>query len=156
MRSNLERLTPYQRCDLAVLVLLTLLVAAYLGHVLAVSTQLFHIVLVLPVALLVLTLCLLEFALRLRCPAAARGSSGDSLASVLPGMALFSGYVLSLPWLGFDLGTALFVTAYLWAYGERRWYWALAYGLVFGTGVALLFSALLPYPMPMLALPSAY
>ena len=72
------------------------------------------------------------------------------MRSVLPIISLFVGYVLTLGWLGFDVGTAVFVAASLWVHGERRLQWALGYAISFSVIVSLLFSTMLPYPMPML------
>jgi hypothetical protein len=58
--------------------------------------------------------------------------------------------------LGFDVGTTLFVGSFLWLQGERRWYWLAGYSISLGFGLSLFFSAMLPYPMPMLLLQSAY
>ncbi len=45
--------------------------------------------------------------------------SGDVVGFAL--MLLVLGYALALPWLGFDLGTFLFVALALLIQGERRW-----------------------------------
>ena len=65
-------------------------------------------------------------------------------------MGLFSAYVLTLNWLGFDVGTALFVGAFLWLQGERRLRWLVGYSLAFALVLTLFFSRMLPYPMPTL------
>ncbi len=57
---------------------------------------------------------------------------------------------------GFDVGTFLFIGVFLWLHGEKRIFWLLAYSFVFSASVALFFSTILPYPMPMLLLQTAY
>jgi len=74
----------------------------------------------------------------------------------MPVIGLFFAYVVSLKWLGFDAGTFLFVSLFLWFHGERRWPWAFGYGLCLAVVLSLFFSKMLPYPMPMLVFPSAY
>jgi hypothetical protein len=105
----------------------------------------------------VLTLCLVEFLGQLfwrRQPV--ETSPLESARSVAPIASLFAVYVLTLEWLGFDVGTALFLSASMWIHGERRWHWNVGYAISFAVITSLLFSRLLPYPMPMLVLPSSY
>ncbi len=45
---------------------------------------------------------------------------------------------------------------FLWLHGERRLRWNIGYAICFAVLVSLLFSQMLPYPMPMLVLPSEY
>jgi hypothetical protein len=78
------------------------------------------------------------------------------MLSVLPVIILFAVYVLSLEWVGFDVGTVLFVASFLFLQGERRVTWLIAYSLVFGILVALFFSYMLPYPMPMTFIATDY
>ena len=80
----------------------------------------------------------------------------ESVRGVAPAILLFCGYVLGLNWLGFDVGTFLFVSLFLLTHGESRWYWAVAYALVFACCIALFFSIMLPYPMPMLLLQEGF
>ncbi len=141
--------------DICVLLAFAALIAAYLFQVWSVSDHLLNTILVLPVSMLALCLCALELFRQIK--------SGDyetpkhePVRTVLPVMILFSCYVLSLPWLGFDVGTAVFIMAFLVLHGEKRWYWAVAYGLTLGFLAAFAFSTLLPYPMPMLVLPTEY
>ena len=65
-------------------------------------------------------------------------------------LVLFAAYVITLDWLGFDVGTALFVGAFLWMQGERRKTWLVGYSLAFALTLTLFFSRMLPYPMPTL------
>ncbi len=145
----------HQKADLCILVILAGLIAAYLFHVLSVSTHLLNIILVLPASALALVLCGFELFCQSKAPGEEERPQ-ESVRSVLPVIALFSAYVFTLPWLGFDVGTAVFVAAFLLVHGEKRWHWAIAYGVVFGSTVALAFSTLLPYPMPMLLMASEY
>ena len=104
---------------------------------------------------MLLLLCLIEFIGQLRGRAAAPEKLQPA-ASAAPVIALFAAYVLSLPWLGFDAGSWLFVSVFLRLHGERRTVWALGYGLAFSLPAALFFSSMLPYPLPMLLLASEY
>lgn len=47
----------------------------------------------------------------------------DSVFTVLPIIGLFTAYVLSLEFIGFDIATTLFVAAFLWHQKERRLVW---------------------------------
>ena len=141
--------------DMTVLLVLTGLVVLYGLDSVRASTHVLNLIFVLPVTVIVLTLCLLQFIRQLL------GRSGDvtiaeSAARVLPVMILFSTYVLTLNWLGFDVGTMLFIGVFLWLHGERRIPWLFGYAIAFGMLMALFFSMMLPYPMPMLILDSAY
>ena len=53
-------------------------------------------------------------------------------------------------WLGFDVGTCLFIGAFLYMQGERRWLWLVAYAVAFAFVVTYFFQQMLPYPMPTL------
>lgn len=147
-----QRIT-HRSIDLAVLLTLMVLITAYATHVGSISTHILNIVMVMPVSILALILCCLELCSKTK-PVAKEEL--ESFSSVLPAILLFSAYVLTLQWLGLDVGTVVFVALFLWLHGERRWYWAVSYGVVFGIGAALLFSKLLPYPLPMLILESEY
>jgi len=148
-------LTTYQKIDLTVLLILAGLVALYLIDSYRASTHAYNLIFVAPTCALVLLLCVFEFVSQLQ------GKSQppeklETMTSVAPAIGLFTVYVLSLRWLGFDAGSVLFVLAFLWLHGERRLPWALGYGLAFGLLVSLFFSNMLPYPMPMLFLPTEY
>jgi hypothetical protein len=141
--------------DLVVLLVLAGLAALYGFDAYDASSDVLNLILVLPVIILVLGLCLAQFVIEFRdrkAPPPVRESAVD----VAPVIGLFAAYVLTLEWLGFDIGTLLFVAAFLWLQGERRWRWLFGYSISLGFGLALFFSAMLPYPMPMLILQSAY
>ena len=144
-----------RKADLAVLLTLGALAGAYLFDAWRASPEVYNLIFVAPVTLLLLLLCLIEFVGQWR-GAAAAPEAVQPAATAARVIALFAGYVLSLPWLGFDAGTWLFVSAFLRLHGERRTVWALGYGLAFSLPVALFFSAMLPYPMPMRLLASEY
>lgn len=148
-------MTSHQKADLAVLVVLLFLVLGYFRDAYSASTQVLNLILILPVTGLVLVLCVIEFFNQL----GHRDREVPELepaSSIIPVVSLFAMYVITLPWLGFDVGTFVFVSAFLWLHGEKRWQWTLGYGLVFASLVALFFSAMLPYPMPMLFLATDY
>ncbi len=141
--------------DLAVLFVLAGLVAIYCIDALRASTDILNLIFVLPVTIVVLLLCLLQFIVSLRAapaPRPGRGAVGGALSVI----GLFAGYVISLPWFGFDVGTTLFIGVFLWLHGERRVAWLLGYAIGFGFALAVIFAALLPYPMPMLMLPTDF
>ena len=145
----------YLLADLALLLGLIALVAWYLFDAYSASTHIMNLMLIGPLAMLTLALCTLEFLHQLKKPTPPKEQLESALV-VIPVIALFAVYVLTLEWLGLDGGTFLFVASFLILRGERRWVWLFGYSLVFSSFVALFFSSMLPYPMPMLILPTAY
>ncbi len=141
--------------DFIVLLVLASLVAAYGIDSYRASTEILNLILVLPLTIIVLVLCLIQFVAELRGPTSIPPAR-DKVTDSAPVIVLFAVYVLSLNWLGFDVGTALFIAAFLWFHGERRMPWLLGYPIALSSTLALFFSAMLPYPMPMLVLSTAY
>jgi putative tricarboxylic transport membrane protein len=140
---------------LVVLLVLAGLVILYGLDAYSASSHVLNLILVLPVIAIVLVLCLVQFVIEIR-DTEAEAPARESVADVAPVIGLFAAYVLTLQWLGFDIGTLLFVAAFLWLQGERRWHRLIGYSISLRVGLALFFSAMLPYPMPMLILQSAY
>jgi len=145
--------------DLLVLLGLALFTSWYLYQAWSASSKIENLIFILPVAAITLLLCAFE-AIKQVCSKAVNQAENEeqqeSVLSVLPVMGLFAAYVLTLEWLGFDLGTVLFIAAFLLIQGERRPAWLVAYSLVFGALVALFFSNMLPYPMPMTFIATEY
>ena len=141
--------------DLVVLILLAGLSAFYGFDAYQASSSILNLILVLPVTVLVLVLCTFQFIVAV--PGVRKPDPAfDPVKDVIPVMALFVFYVATLEWLGFDVGTFVFIGAFLWLHGERRWPWVIGYALAFSMLMALFFSMMLPYPMPMLILDTAY
>jgi putative tricarboxylic transport membrane protein len=152
------RLTNHQLANLAILVVLLLFTSWYLWDTWRASTHIYNLIFVLPLTVIILLLCLVTFLKELFAAPSAldlptERQGEDDETSTLPTVLLFVGYVLALPWLGFDVGTFLFVALFLRLAGEKKWPWALGYGLAFAFCSALFFSYMLPYPMPLLLLP---
>lgn len=148
------RTSPFDKhriADLAVLLLLAGLVVVYCVDAVRASTQVLNLILVLPVTAIVLALCIAQFVQNVRQPPAIADRQ-DAVKDVLPVAGLFAAYIVSLPWLGFDVGTCLFIAVFLWWHGERRWPWLIGYSLGVAFALAMFFSRMLPYPMPMLIL----
>jgi len=138
--------------DLFVTFTIAGIVVWYLIDAYTASSHIINLILILPISLMVLTLCVIEIFRQISGKHKAI-EKPEPVASVIPVISLFTIYIASLPWLGFDVGTSLFIAAFLWIHGERRIIWVLGYAIAFGFLVALFFSAMLPYPMPMLILP---
>ena len=147
--------TTHQWLDIAVLVVLIIFTAWYLYDSYTASTHIMNLILVLPLAGLIIALCTFELIRQVVKPTAPPEDQ-ETISSVAPVILLFGAYVLSLNWLGFDVGTFLFVASFLWINGEKRIHWILAYSVVFAAVTALFFSKMLPYPMPMLLFPTLY
>jgi hypothetical protein len=116
-----------------------------------------NLILVLPLSVIVFVLCSVQFILNVpRVRSAVEHEEPESaeppLADVLPVASLFAAYILTLRWLGFDVGTCIFIAGFLWLQGERRWPWLLGYSFGFAFAIAEFFARMLPYAMPMLVL----
>lgn len=135
--------------DVAMLLVLAGASALYCYDAVRASTHIYNLILVAPLTALVLIPCVAEFVTGAR-PSDKAPQPAEPVTDVLPVMGLFSAYVLTLNWLGFDVGTALFVGAFLWLQGERRLLWLVGYSLTFALILTLFFSRMLPYPMPTL------
>lgn len=141
--------------DLVVLLILAGLVLLYCVDAARASTHVLNLILVLPITAIVLVLCTIQFIIGVPKVRSAPEEQ-EPAKDIVPVVTLFAAYVLSLEWLGFDIGTCLFLGAFLWIHGERRLPWLLGYSISFAFVLAIFFSKMLPYPMPMLVLPSAY
>jgi putative tricarboxylic transport membrane protein len=148
-----RRFTNHRLADLFVLLLLAAGVVVYCYDAVRASTDILNLIVVVPLTVVVLMLCLIQFVVSIT-DERASGEAEGAAADVLPVICLFAGYVLSLQWLGFDVGTCLFLVAFLWLHGERRWPWLLAYSISFAMALSIFFSKMLPYSMPMLVLRS--
>lgn len=69
---------------------------------------------------------------------------------VLAFMALVGLYVISMPFIGFDTASVLFLVAALRLQGERRWPLVIGYSAVVGLGAAWVFKSMLSVPVPTL------
>lgn len=150
MKNNI---TKHRLADFSILVCLFSLVCWYAYDAYSASTHIANLILIIPVTAIVMVLCGIEF---IRMLSVNEVTEQDPVSTVLPVILLFIGYVLTLNWLGFDVGTFLFLAIFLWIHGERRIAWVIGYSLVFATLISLFFSGMLPYPMPMLVLSTAY
>jgi len=142
--------------DLLVLCCLALFTTWYLYDAWSASSSAENLVFIVPISILTLIMCVLELGKQLFADSPQANTEKDSVLSVLPVIGVFAGYVISLEWLGFDVGTVLFIAGFLFLQGERRIPWLIAYSLVFGVAVALFFSNMLPYPMPMTFIATDY
>lgn len=125
----------------------------YLSDAIRVSFTTPNLLLILPVAVAVLILCIAELVMNLKNGNLFEPVEDEPIKEILPIIVLFAVYVLTLPWLGFDLGSILFVAIFLRMKNERNWFWVLGYSISFGLAIALFFALMLPYPMPMTFLP---
>lgn len=135
--------------DLFVLLVLAGMAAFYCYDAISASTHIYNLILVLPLTALVLGLCIAQFIVAVR-SRESKGEPTEDVRDVLPVMILFTAYVVSLNWLGFDIGTLLFTAAFLWMQGERRWPWLFGYSIAFAFILTFFFQQMLPYPMPTL------
>ncbi|QXO17019.1 tripartite tricarboxylate transporter TctB family protein [Vibrio ostreae] len=155
------RLFSQRSADFSVLIILALFVCWYSWDSYHASSAVENLVLIAPIALVALALCLMELirqflARPLSSPKESLPETEGDLKSVLPIIALFTVYVLSLEKLGFDIATTLFVGLFLWIQKERRLIWLIGYSVAFGLLMSTFFAQMLPYPMPMSLLPTDY
>ena len=164
----MNKLSSHQKSSLALIVALFIFVLWYLYDSYQASQHILNLILILPVSVLVFLLCLSQFireyfgnlstnkeALPKPKPQSTLDAP-ESIRTVLPIMGLFILYVITLPLLGFDVGSFIFLAAYLWFHKERRWVWIIGYAFCFALMTSLFFSKMLTYPIPMLILPTAY
>jgi len=151
----MRQLSVHQLFDLIIILALAALSAWYLWDSYTASIHIYNLIFVLPLTLLIIGLCIITFVRAVLNPEA-KAQDVESISSVAPAIVLFVLYVLTLAWLGFDVGTFLFLFLFLRLHGEKRWSWAFAYSAVFAICVSLFFSYMLPYPMPMLLLPTEF
>jgi len=135
--------------DMTLLVLLAGIASLYCFDAARASTHIYNLIMVLPLSIAIFILCTVQFVAVLRSESIEAEEAREPTGA-LPVIVLFSLYVLSLNWLGFDVGTAMFVGVFLWVHGERRWPWLIGYSVVFAFVLTFFFSQMLPYPMPML------
>jgi hypothetical protein len=135
--------------DQVVLLVLAVMAGFYCYDAISASTHVYNLIMVLPLTVLVLGLCLAQFVVAVR-SGEPEGESAENVRDVLPVMMLFTAYVVSLNWLGFDIGTLLFTAVFLWMQGERRWPWLIGYSVAFAFVLTFFFQQMLPYPMPTL------
>ncbi len=140
--------------DLLVLFALAAFTVWYLINSWSASSSTENLIFILPISIVSLLMCGIECIKLLRKKQPQEKS--DPIGNTFFIMVLFAAYVLSLETLGFDLGTVLFIALFLLLQGERRIFWLLAYSVVFGALVAIFFSEMLPYPMPMVVLGTDY
>lgn len=135
--------------DLVVLLVLASMAALYCYDAISASTHVYNLIMVLPLTVLVLGLCIAQFVVAVR-DRRSEAEPAERVREVLPVMLLFTAYVLSLDWLGFDVGTFLFTAVFLFTQGERRWAWLIGYSVAFAFVLTFFFQQMLPYPMPTL------
>ena len=140
-----------RRAEIVTLVVMIALVALYCYDAVRASTDILNLVFVLPVAILTLSLCIAQLSKAYRYNVEP-DQPDDRALDRLPVILLFAAYVVSLPWAGFDAGTAVFVFSFLWIHEERRWLPLLGYSAGFAVVVSFFFSKMLPYPLPLLFL----
>lgn len=153
---------------IAFITAIALITAFYLYDVVNVSMNRNNVILVLPLAILVLGLCviLLIKAVRIETVTATKkvevstessadpetGEVKQTPANVLRALAmlvLLGAYVFTYPFLGLDVATFFFVFISLVLLGHRNWFFVLTYSLIFTFVVIGGSLWLLSYPMPM-------
>lgn len=155
MNKDTPTFNRHKLADLCVLLALVFLVVWYCYDAYSASSEIINLILIVPVTGIALVLCGIEFVRQVK-GQTAEPKGLEPVSTMLPVISLFCLYVITLPWLGFDVGTLLFIALFLWLHGERRLQWVVGYSLVFALLVSLFFSNMLPYPMPMLLLPTSY
>ena len=100
------------------------------------SNSIENTVLILPVAAITLCLCIYEFFTQKDI----NKEKKDDFISVIPVIVLFVLYILTLEFLGFDIGTMIFLALFLFFHGEKKFSWILGYSLVYGFLIAYFFS----------------
>lgn len=155
MNNDTSSNNSHKLADIGILLALVFLIIWYCYDAYTASDAVINLILIVPVAGVALLLCGIEFVQQLK-GQEAPVKALEPVSTMLPVIGLFCFYAVTLPWLGFDVGTLVFIALFLWTHGERRWQWVFGYSLVFALLVSLFFSNMLPYPMPMLLLSTSY
>jgi len=144
-----------KRVNLGVLLAISLFVIWYFYDANRALSSVENLLLIGPISVVTLGLCFAELIRYLR-EEEVEDKSKESIKDVFPAMLIFTGYILSLEFLGFDIGTTLFIAIFLKVHGETKWKLLIIYSILFGFLVPYFFSQMLPYPMPMSILPTDY
>lgn len=139
--------------DLILLVLIFGFVLWYLYDAYSASSRTENLILIAPIATIVMILCVVEFVRNFKDN---NVGEKEEVKKAIMGIIVFGAYIMSLEYLGFDVGTALFLAIYLILNGERKWHIIIIYSLLFAFLVSAFFAYMLPYPMPMSILPTDY
>lgn len=143
-------MSQHRIADISVVLTLAILALLYALDWYRASDHILNTILVLPLTAIILVCCAGQLFLQVK--SGKDPEKAEPVTEQLPIMILFTAYVAGLNWLGFDVGTFLFVAGCLWLQGERRLPWLIGYSLVFASLCACFFLSMLPYPMPMLVL----
>ncbi len=135
---------------LAVVALVATVTALYLHDSFNASPTTDNLILILPASILALLLCAGIAVGILRRSGPEEDLPPLGRTPIL--MGLFALYIVTLPFLGFDVGSAVFVAAALLSDGERRLVPLLAIPICFAAITTWIFAALVPYPLPTLIL----
>ena len=148
---NIER-----RVDFILLLSIVLFIAWYTYDAYSALASTENMIFIAPIAGVTLILSLLELYNQLKNKNKEEEEVKDKFKDIMPAIFIFAGYILSLEFLGFDIGTVIFIAIFLKVHGEKKWKNIVFYSLLFGILVPLFFSSMLPYPMPMSILPTDY
>lgn len=141
--------------DLALLMAISLFIGWYFYDAYKALATPENLIFIAPVSIITLGLCAAEFIRNLR-EKEINPEKMENIRDAIPVMVVFTGYILSLEYIGFDVGTTLFIAIFLRLHGELRWQWIILYSVLFGLSMSYFFSQMLPYPMPMSLFPTDY
>ena len=145
-----------KRIDFILLLTIVLFIIWYTYDAYSALASTENMIFIAPIAGVTFILCLMELFNQLKNKDKEEGKTKDKFKDIVPAIFIFAGYILSLEFLGFDIGTVLFIAIFLKVHGEKKWKNIVFYSLLFGILVPLFFSSMLPYPMPMSILPTDY
>ncbi len=101
-----------KRVNLGVLVAIALFIFWYLYDAFKALASVENLILIAPIAILTLGLCVVEFIRYLKDSCNEDNKQKESIRDVFPAIVTFAGYILSLEFLGFDIGTVLFISIF--------------------------------------------
>lgn len=144
--STLDRAGP-----LILALVIAVVAVIYVSNAYMSSSRIHNVIFIIPmagIAVLLAGLVLSRTILRWRREPAAVAEAqeapeaGDEPAvgplAILAMMALLMAYAFSIPWIGFDVASVIFMAACLWIQGERRPFVVAAMSLIFSFGVTWL------------------
>lgn len=116
------------------------------------STRLDNLIVVVPVAILLLTLTVCIVIVSLRHPCSKDSAHGGSVWGDIALLAGFTVFCFALTHIGFDVATFFFIWGGVVMSGGKGWWQPPIFALLFTVLLVEGFGSLFPYPMPTLVL----
>lgn len=156
------KLSKQNIADITIVIFLFTIVILYLGDAYQASSKVSNLLLIVPVSIIsgvflvgiLIQIGISVFANQKSLPVETEDKdekqTSSEIKKIFSAMGLLAVFTLTINPLGFDVASFLFISLMLLLQGERRLSWLIGYPLVFSLLVSQFFSAMIPYPMPVL------